>query len=63
MKYIVLSKDQLKGKLCVEICKTEDAAYIRRKELISVYNDVVVLSEGDYKLITSTLVKSTIKTQ
>ncbi len=63
MKHIILSKDQLKGKLCVELCSTKDIAYNRRKMLLNTYNDVVVLSEDDYKFIASTSIKNTIKTQ
>lgn len=63
MKHIILSKDQLKGKLCVELCSTKDIAYNRRKMLLNTYNDVVVLSEDDYKFIASTSIKNTIKEQ
>jgi len=63
MKHIILSKDQLKGKLCVELCSTKDIAYNRRKMLLNTYNDVVVLSEDDYKFIASTSIKNTIKNQ
>jgi len=63
MKHIVLSKDQLKGKLCVELCSTKDIADNRRKMLLNTYNDVVVLSEDDYKFIASTSIKNIIKNQ
>tara|TARA_R110002020_G_scaffold469595_1_gene694722 strand:- start:439 stop:1080 length:642 start_codon:yes stop_codon:yes gene_type:complete len=63
MKHIILSKDQLKGKLCVELCSTKDIADNRRKMLLNTYNDVVVLSEDDYKFIASTSIKNTIKNQ
>ena len=63
MKHIILSKDQLKGKLCVELCSTKDIAYNRRKMLLNAYNDVVVLSEDDYKFIASTSIKNAINNQ
>lgn len=49
MDYIVLSKDQLKDELHIEICGSKAIADNRRNTLINAYNDVVILSKDDYQ--------------
>jgi len=57
MGYIVLSRKQVEGSLNVKLCKDKASADSYRKQLIKQYYDVVILSKGDHKLITSKLFK------
>mgnify|MGYP001170484028 CR=1 FL=1 len=58
MGYIVLSKQQVEGQLNVKLCKDKASADSYRKQLIKQYHDVVILSKGDHKLVTSKLFKA-----
>mgnify|MGYP003633399151 CR=1 FL=1 len=58
MGSIVLSKKQVEGGLNVKLCKDKASADLYRKQLIKQYYDVVILSEGDHKLVASKLFKN-----
>ena len=56
-KYLVIGKEQVSGCLSIEPYYDKDSADSRRSELFNAYNDVVVLSEEDVRLIQSILIR------